>query len=257
MRAILLSTSVIAGFAAMPAAALAQAAPAPGETTAPTAATAPEAPSANPEIVVTGSLISRRDYRSSSPISTVDSTALAAAGQPSLDRAIGQLPQFSGAQGAAEVGDTQGTIGFAGGQSYSDLRGLGPNRSLVLLDGRRLMSSSPDGAIDLNTIPSSLVGSVEIITGGASAAYGSDAVAGVVNFKLRSNLRGLELTARKGITDEGDGPTTSLSAAFGSKFAEDRGNFIFAVEYADRGSIPGRDRPFFANIRQLARQRGL
>jgi len=81
---------------------------------------------ASSEIVVTGSRISRRDFQSDSPISTVNSAAIAAAGQPSLDRAIGELPQFSGAQGAAEVGDAQGSIGFAGGQSYSDLRGLGP-----------------------------------------------------------------------------------------------------------------------------------
>lgn len=205
------------------------------------------------DIVVTGSLISRRDATSSSPISTVDSAALSATGSPSLDRAIGQLPQFSGAQGAAEVGDTQGTIGFAGGQSYSDLRGLGPNRSLVLLDGRRLMPSSPDGAIDLNTIPQVLVGSVEVITGGASATYGSDAVAGVVNFKLRTNLKGLELSAKKGITDEGDGATTSLGAAFGGKFADGRGRVLFGLEYANRKAVLGRDRPFFANIRQLAR----
>lgn len=206
-----------------------------------------------PEIVVTGSLISRRDAKSSSPISTVGESELAATGQPSLDKVIGQLPQFSGAQGAAEVGDTQGTIGFGGGQSYSDLRGLGPNRSLVLLDGRRLMSSSPDGAIDLNTIPSSLVGSVEVITGGASATYGSDAVAGVTNFKLRTNLNGLELSAKKGVTDEGDGGTTSLSAAFGAKFAENRGQLLFGLEYAQRDAVVGSDRPFFANIRQLAR----
>lgn len=205
------------------------------------------------EIVVTGSLISRRDATSSSPISTVSSDSLGATASPSLDRVIGQLPQFSGAQGAAEVGDTQGTIGFAGGQSYSDLRGLGPNRSLVLLDGRRLMASAPDGAIDLNTIPASLIGSVEIITGGASATYGSDAVAGVVNFKLRDRLEGLELSIKRSITSEGDGASTSLSAAFGSTFADDRGRFLFAFEYADREAVAGRDRPFFANIRQLAR----
>ncbi len=218
----------------------------------------PEADTANAstgtsDIVVTGSLISRRDNRSSSPISTVGESELAATGQPSLDKVIGQLPQFSGGQGAAEVGDTQGTIGFGGGQSYSDLRGLGPNRSLVLLDGRRLMPSSPDGAIDLNTIPSWLIGSVEVITGGASATYGSDAVAGVTNFKLRTNLNGLELSAKKGITDRGDGGTTTLSAAFGSDFADDRGNFVFGVEYAERGAVIGNSRPFFANIRQLAR----
>lgn len=212
-----------------------------------------DAESSDSEIVVTGSLITRRDATSSSPISTVDAASLANTASPSLDKVIGQLPQFSAAQGTAEVGDTQGTIGFSGGQSYSDLRGLGPNRSLVLLDGRRLMSSSPDGAIDLNTIPTSLIGSVEIITGGASATYGSDAVAGVVNFKLRNNLDGLELTAKKGIADEGDGGTTSLAAAFGTSFGDDRGLILFALEYAERETVQGRERPFFANIRQLAR----
>lgn len=233
----------------VPAAAQAQAA---GEAQAPDEAQdTAEVPSQ--DIVVTGSLISRRDATSSSPISTVGSELLSRTVSPSLDRVIGQLPQFSGAQGAAEVGDSQGTIGFAGGQAYSDLRGLGPNRSLVLMDGRRLMSSAPDGAIDLNTIPAALVGSVEVITGGASATYGSDAVAGVVNFKLRTDLDGLELTAKRGITDQGDGATTSLSAAFGAKFADGRGSVLFAFEYAGRDAVLGRDRPFFANIRQLAR----
>lgn len=227
-------------------------APVPTDPAAPDEAAQP-APEEGKEIVVTGSLIARRDATSPSPISTVDAGALTSTASPSLDRALGQLPQFSGAQGAAEVGDSQGTIGFSGGQSYSDLRGLGPNRSLVLLDGRRLMASSPDGAIDLNTIPSSLIGSVEIITGGASATYGSDAVAGVVNFKLRNRIDGLELTAKKSITDEGDGATTSLAAAWGSSFADDRGRVLFALEYAGRDTVAGRDRPFFANIRQLAR----
>ena len=94
------------------------------------------------------------------------------------------MPQFEAAQGAAEVGDVQGSIGFGGGASYSDLRGIGRSRSLVLMDGRRLMPSTPDGSIDLNTIPMSMIDNVEVITGGASTAYGSDAVAGVANFKL-------------------------------------------------------------------------
>jgi iron complex outermembrane recepter protein len=206
------------------------------------------------EIVVTGSLISRRDATASSPIATVDGDDLLASNpSPSLDRAIGQLPQFSGAQGSAEVGDAQANVGFTGGQSFSDLRGLGPNRSLVLLDGRRLMSSSPDGAIDLNTIPSALIGSVEVITGGASATYGSDAVAGVVNFKLRNRLDGFELSTKGSITNEGDGATWSVSGAFGSRFADDRGRFVLALEYANRNTVDGADRPFFANIRQLAR----
>ena len=156
-----------------------------------------EAP-ANPggkleEIVVTGSRISRRDYESDSPVVTLNQSALAAAGQPTLDRAIGEMPQFAAAQGMSEVGDVQGATGFSGGQAYGDLRGLGPNRALVLLDGRRLMPSNPNGSIDLNTIPMAMIDNVEIITGGASAAYGSDAIAGVMNFKLRQHFSGVEL----------------------------------------------------------------
>src|SRR5690242_5464647 len=108
-------------------------------------------------LVGTGSRIARRDFQSDTPISTVDASAIAAAAQPSLDRVIGQMPQFEAAQGAAEVGDVQGSVGFGGGASYSDLRGIGRNRSLVLMDGRRLVPSTPDGSIDLNTIPMSLI----------------------------------------------------------------------------------------------------
>ena len=211
----------------------------------------PEAAAA--DIVVTGSRISRRDYNSDSPISTVNSAQLQSSGQPSLDRAIGELPQFSAAQGASEVGDVQGGLGFSGGQSYSDLRGLGPIRSLVLLDGRRLMPSSPEGSIDLNTIPTSMIESVEVITGGASATYGSDAVAGVVNFKLRQKFSGLELSAQNGLTTQGDGATHQVSAIVGHNFGGGRGNVVLALEYADRDLIEGSTRPFFANIRQLAR----
>ena len=218
----------------------------------------PQAPpvpvaAAEQDIIVTGSRISRRDFQSDSPISTINSSAIAASGQPSLDRAIGELPQFAASQGASEVGDAQGSIGFSGGQSYSDLRGLGPNRSLVLLDGRRLMPSSPDGAIDLNTIPTAMIDTVEVITGGASAAYGSDAVAGVVNFKLRQKFSGLELSVQHGATTKGDGATNQASGIIGGGFAENRGSAILAFEYSDRATIVGSSRPFFANIRQLAR----
>ena len=205
------------------------------------------------EIVVTGSRIARRDYQSSSPIVTVGEETLSAAGQPTLDRAIGQLPQFAAAQGLAQVGDVQARTGFSGGQSYSDLRGLGSNRSLVLLDGRRLVASNPNGSIDLNTIPTSMIGNVEVITGGASATYGSDAIAGVVNFKLRSRFNGLEMSYRRGGTTEGDAGTNQFTAVMGSDFADDRGSAILAFEYADRAAVSGSTRPFFQNIRLLAR----
>ena len=233
---------------------LAQAAGGPqGDLRPPQAPPVPAATTAEPEIIVTGSRISRRDFQSDSPISTINSSAIAASGQPSLDRAIGELPQFAAAQGASEVGDAQGSLGFQGGQSFSDLRGLGPNRSLVLLDGRRLMPSSPDGAIDLNTIPTVMIDTVEVITGGASAAYGSDAIAGVVNFKLRQKFSGLEVSVQHGATTKGDGATNEASVLFGGDFAEHRGHAILAFEYSDRATVEGESRPFFANIRQLAR----
>lgn len=248
--------------------AMAQEVPTPTQTTAPQTGAVPaglgaEAPppdeaqaaeeNAGGDIVVTGSRIARRDYQSSSPIVTVDSSSLSAAGQPTLDRAIGQLPQFSAAQGLSQVGDVQARTGFSGGQSYSDLRGLGSNRSLVLLDGRRLIASNPNGSIDLNTIPASMIGNVEVITGGASATYGSDAIAGVVNFKLRTKFDGVEISARHGGTTQGDAATNQVTALLGSNFADGRGNAMIAFEYADRAAVQGSERAFFRNIRLLAR----
>src|SRR5450631_1121378 len=220
----------------------------------------PPAPVAAPEksenieaIVVTGSRISRRDYQSDSPIVTVDQSALAAAGQPTLDKAIGEMPQFAAAQGMSEVGDVQGATGFAGGQAYGDLRGLGPNRALILMDGRRLMSSNPNGSVDLNTIPMSMIENVEIITGGASATYSSDAIAGVLNFKVRHTFSGAEIDVQHGATTHGDGATEHVSALLGGNFADNRGNTVLAFEYSERNVVHGIDRPFFANIRELAR----
>ena len=207
------------------------------------------------EIIVTGSRIARRDYKSDSPISTLDSSAISAAGQPSLDRVVGQMPQFEAAQGAAEVGDVQGSVGFGGGASYSDLRGIGRNRSLVLMDGRRLMPSTPDGSIDLNTIPMGLIDSVEVITGGASAAYGSDAIAGVANFKLRHSFSGLEINVQHGASTHGDGQTNQVSAIVGGSFEDGRGHAMLDLEYADRAAVEGSARPFFRDpaVRFLGR----
>jgi iron complex outermembrane recepter protein len=221
--------------------------------TPPAAADAPEKPANIEAIVVTGSRISRRDFQSDSPIVTIDQSTLAAAGQPTLDRAIGEMPQFSAAQGMSEVGDVQGSTNFAGGQAYGDLRGLGPNRALVLMDGRRMMQSNPNGSVDLNTIPMSMIENVEVITGGASSTYGSDAIAGVLNFKLREHFSGAEVSVQHGATTHGDGATEHVSALLGGNFADDRGNMVLAFEYSERGVVHGADRPFFANIRQLAR----
>jgi outer membrane receptor protein involved in Fe transport len=201
------------------------------------------------QVVVTGSRISRRDYNSDSPIVTVDQGAISATGQVTVDRALGQMPQFAAAQGLTEVGDVQAGTGFGGGQAYSDLRGLGPNRALVLLDGRRMQPGNPNGSIDLNTIPMALIDNVEVITGGASAAYGSDAMAGVVNFKLRRKFQGLEFDVQHGATTHGDAGNNLVSALVGGDFNEGRGNGVIALEYSERDLVPGKDRVFFSNVR--------
>lgn len=216
---------------------------------------AASAPQTTAEIVVTGSRISRPDFKAESPISTLGSAAIAASGQPSLDRVVGEMPQFEAAQGAAEVGDVQGSIGFGGGASYSDLRGIGRNRSLVLMDGHRLMPSTPDGSIDLNTIPMAMIDSAEVITGGASTAYGSDAVAGVANFKLRQNFSGLEVSAQHGASTRGDGATNEFSALIGGKFDDGKGHAMLDFEYSDRDAVSGSQRSFFTqpSVRFLGR----
>ncbi len=106
--------------------------------------------------------------------------------------ALQQLPQFMADMNANDP------LLSNGGRAQVNLRGLGANRTLVLLDGRRMQSSDPTGVIDLNTIPSTMIQSVEIISGGASAVYGSDAVAGVVNFKTREHFQGVEIDGQWG-----------------------------------------------------------
>src|SRR5207245_6086527 len=113
------------------------------------------------------------------------------------------------------------------------------------MDGRRLVPSTPDGSIDLNTIPMSLIDSVEVITGGASAAYGSDAIAGVANFKLRHRFSGVELNVQHGASTHGDGATTQISGIVGGRFDDGRGHAQIAFEYSSRDAVAGSQRSFF------------
>jgi iron complex outermembrane receptor protein len=202
--------------------------------------------SALAEVVVTGTRIANRSYTSDSPLVTVNAGQIAAVGQTSLDTVLAQMPQFAGAQGQTINGDVQGATGFTGGQSYSDLRGLGPQRTLVLLDGQRLVPTNPNGSVDLNQIPMALLESVQVITGGASAVYGSDAMAGVVNFELRQHFHGVQLSYQHGATTHGDGAQTSISVLMGGNFNEQRGNAVVDLEYNERGVINGADRQAFS-----------
>ena len=134
-------------------------------------------------------------------------------------------------------------IGSAGAQT-ADLRGIGGTRTLVLVDGRRFVGgvtqgnfTRPAGAVDLNMIPTSLVQRVEVVTGGASAAYGSDAVAGVVNLILDKEIQGIRLTAQQGISQRGDASETSLSVGAGTSFADGRGHVIFGGDYVKNRGV--------------------
>ncbi len=207
------------------------------------AAIAPSAP-ADPveveEVVITGSRIARRDYSANSPIVTVQSDALQSAGAPTVETYLNQLPQFAGSTGATSNTST------SFGQANLELRGLGRARTLVLLDGRRVVPANADGSVDVNILPRALVDNIEVITGGASAVYGSDAVAGVVNFKLKQNYEGMMVDAQYGATDRGDGESLDLSAVLGGRFNEGRGSAVLALSYSERQPVGASDRDFTA-----------
>lgn len=190
-------------------------------------------------IVVTGSRISRRDFVSESPITTVSADVVANTGQLTLEKSLGQLPQFG-------LGDNATKTGYGStGQATLNMRSLGSFRNLVLLDGRRLQPSDTQQVVDLNTIPSALIESVEVITGGASAVYGSDAVAGVVNIKTRRDFEGIQLDAYQSLAGEGDGGSTELSATLGAKFADGRGRVVVSGSWAKRHTIDFNSRAFY------------
>lgn len=189
------------------------------------------------EITVTGSRIVRRDFQSASPIATVDAELLAQTGAITVETVLNTLPQFVPAITSSSNNPSNG------GQANVDLRGLGTTRTLILLDGRRVAPSNASGVVDLNIIPVSLVQSIEIITGGASAVYGSDAIGGVVNFKLKE-FDGLEVSAGWGQTDRSDGEQFNVSVTGGTGFANGRGHVMGNISFVDRDKVTHGDRDF-------------
>lgn len=182
-------------------------------------------------VTVTGSRIQRQDYEATSPVVTVGAQALQQAGTVQIDTVLNTLPQL-----VPSVTTTSNNPGN-GGQANVDLRGLGTQRTLVLLNGTRLTPSNTSGEIDLNTIPAALIENIELLTGGASSVYGSDAIAGVVNVVLKKNFQGAQLTAMTGETGERDGKTLAVDMLLGGNFADDRGNAVLALSYDDRNAV--------------------
>jgi outer membrane receptor protein involved in Fe transport len=238
----------------------------------PTPAQDQPAPVATQEVVVTGTRIVAPNMTSTSPIQVVGSQAIQATGQTDISNVINQLPQIFNNDLGQDLGNRTSGLTTAGGVSTADLRGLGPNRTLVLIDGRRLGQGSPYTAIqspapDLDQIPLFMVDRVDVYTGGASAVYGSDAIAGVVNFILKKNFQGIQLDAQVGgnwhdnhntyaqaanrdfginpLTGTSwDGQSQNVGAIMGTNFADDRGNITAWFEYYHQNPVASGDRDF-------------
>ncbi len=199
------------------------------------------------EVVVTGSRIAKRDFTSSSPIVTVGSTNFENTANVAIEATLNKLPQFTPDQNqtGVQAQDVQGTSTHTVGISTLSLRGLGPNRNVVLIDGRRAMPMNGEMVVDVSAIPSAAIDNVEIITGGASAVYGADAVAGVVNFKLKKDFQGVDIDTQYGITQAGDGQEFKASVLLGTNFADDKGNVMLGLEHFTRAASYQKNRDFY------------
>jgi iron complex outermembrane receptor protein len=189
-------------------------------------------------VTVTGTRIKRQDYEATSPVVTISAENFIKAGTQQIEQVLNELPQL-----VPSITTTSNNPSN-GGQANVDLRGLGTNRTLVLLDGMRLVPSNASGVVDLNTIPAGMIESVEILTGGSSSTYGSDAIAGVVNVRTKRNFEGVSLKLKSSLTAEGDGRTTVGEFLLGGNFADDKGNAVFTLTFDKRDSLLAGDREY-------------
>jgi iron complex outermembrane recepter protein len=181
------------------------------------------------EITVTGTLIDRAGFTAPTPTTVVTGEDLSLlVGATSVADIATYMTQFAP---GLNTNDTNGAT-FSGSNNFN-LRGLGQDRTLTLVDGQRQTPSDLSEGLDVNRIPSGIIDRVEVVTGGASAAYGSDAVAGVVNIILRKDIQGLEASAEGGETSYNDNRNWKLTLNYGTHFADDRGRFMIATEFAD------------------------
>jgi iron complex outermembrane recepter protein len=177
-------------------------------------------------IVVTGSRIARPNIEQSSPVSVIDAQEISLSQPVSAEEFLRDLPGTTPAIGPNVNNGTNGT-------AQVNLRALGPNRNLVLLNERRVVPATLGGVADLNVIPVALIERVDVFTGGASTVYGADAVAGVVNFITRRNFAGIDISANYGLTERGDGASYRVDLTTGANFDDGRGNAVFSVGYTN------------------------
>jgi len=197
-------------------------------------------------VVVTGSRIRRVDAETASPILTVTAEDIAKTGLTTLGDVLQRLPVVSGAA-------TNPTVNNGGGfgESNVELRGLGAQRTLVLIDGRRVgvYGNTTTSAVDVNIIPVNMIERVEVLKEGAGAVYGSDAIAGVVNFITRRNFEGAEVNVQYGATGESDGDRRSASATLGTQ--GEKLSVVFGANYNKQDKVSAGDRAFSATALYL------
>ena len=203
-------------------------------------------------VVVTGTLIARSGYTAPTPLTVVSTVDLQAAGAQNVADFVNELPALSGS--ASPTSSVKGVSGGNAGQNTLNLRNLGSSRTLVLFDGQRSVSSALSGVADVNNFPQSLISRVEVVTGGASATYGSDAVAGVVNFILDKNYKGFKGDYSISQTSYGDDKQWNGYLTFGSSFAGGRGHVLLSAEAADTAGFVSLEKGWNNRPRDWAKQ---
>jgi len=194
-------------------------------------------------ITVTGTRLQTSGFDAPTPVSVINEEQLQRAAPTRISDFVNQLPALAGSNTPRT---NKGLIGNGiVGANLLNLRNLGVSRTLVLLNGKRVTPTTLTGAVDVNTLPTSLVNRVDVVTGGASAAWGSDAVAGVVNFVLDTKFEGLKMDAQAGISGEGDASNRSLGASFGTSFADGKGHVVFSGQYTRDGQALYASRKWF------------
>ncbi len=205
-----------------------------------TADAAEEAEAVLEEVLVTGSRLRRDSFNVSTPLVSIDNEAIVDTGLGSLaEIMIDEIPSLyestSNTNSQSQIGNT--------GVTSANLRRLGSNRTLVLIDGRRTVQNAYGGKfISFNTIPTGMVERIEVITGGSSAIYGSDAISGVINIITQQSKVGFGVDTRYGVTDEGGGEEVTLNLDYGTNFADGRGYLFFAATYDKQYGIDNKDR---------------
>jgi outer membrane receptor protein involved in Fe transport len=208
------------------------------ETTTDGTAEPQQAPTTGADIVVTGTRITATGFNAPTPTTVIGEDQILKNAQPNIFNTVAQLPSLQGSTGA-QTGTFSTSSGSQGLSSFS-LRGLGTIRTLTLLDGQRVVGANVTGVPDISQFPQLLIKRVDIVTGGASASYGSDAVGGVINFITDTRFTGFKGNLQTGVTNYGDGGQVLAQAAVGKAFADDKLHVILSGEYSkDQGVGPG------------------